>query len=238
MMRTFAHEFTHFLEKWSPMMYNDFQRLVFETLTEKGVNVDELIADKQRRSDGMDYAKASREVVAEAMVDILPDTDFARSIAEQNRTLFEKLLEKLKEFVHSLREHFGRMHPTGSTAANALKEQIGGTLRYMDSVVSAFDKIAIDAVEAYQRTVGNEVSSDGMEIKNSSIAKAEMIGEKEYGKEREEREKNVGRADRRDAEVHEGAPSQTGERSRVQEGVRGASEMDRGESSFVREGRG
>ena len=51
----------------------------------------------------MSYDKASREVVAEAMTDILPDSKFIQNLAEKNKNLFDKLLEQLKEFVNTLK---------------------------------------------------------------------------------------------------------------------------------------
>ena len=36
MLRTFSHEFTHFLEKYNPEWYNEFRKMVFETLTSRG----------------------------------------------------------------------------------------------------------------------------------------------------------------------------------------------------------
>ena len=76
MLRTFAHEFTHFLEKWNAQGYNEFREFVFRTLEEKGENVHDLIEEKQAldESGKMTYEQASREVVADAMMDILPDS--------------------------------------------------------------------------------------------------------------------------------------------------------------------
>ena len=36
MLRTFSHEFTHFLEKYNSVWYNDFRKVVFETLPSRG----------------------------------------------------------------------------------------------------------------------------------------------------------------------------------------------------------
>ncbi len=74
--KLFSHEFTHFLEKWNPLMYNEFRRVVFAELE-------------------------ARE-------------------------------------------------------ANALKEQIGGTVRYAENIVKMFDEMAVQAVENYQATVATE----------------------------------------------------------------------------------
>ena len=156
MLRTFAHEFTHFIENWNPIQYNELRKVVFDTLTQRGENVHDLIEDKQARNPGMDYDKASREVVAEAMTDILPDANFVQELAENHKTIFQKLLDKLKEFVENLRDYYNSIGHNRSREANALKEHVGDTVKYLDSIVQLFDNVAMQAVENYQQTVATE----------------------------------------------------------------------------------
>jgi hypothetical protein len=153
MLRTFAHEFTHFIEKWNPIQYNELRKVVFDTLTQRGENVNDLIEEKQAHNPGMSYDKASREVVAEAMTDILPDANFVQELAENHKTIFQKLLDQLKEFVDNLREYFNSLGMNPSREASALKEQVGETVKYLDSIVQLFDNVAVQAVENYQLTV-------------------------------------------------------------------------------------
>lgn len=150
MLRTFAHEFTHFIEKWNPVQYNEFRKVVFDTLRERGENVDDLVEAKQ--AAGLSYDMASREVVAEAMTDILPDSHFVQNLAEKHKSIFQKLMEKLKEFVESLRSYFDSLGKNRSREANALKEQVGETVRYVENIVKMFDQVAEQAVENYQLT--------------------------------------------------------------------------------------
>lgn len=150
MLRTFAHEFTHFIEKWNPVQYNEFRKVVFDTLRERGENVDDLVEAKQ--ATGLSYDMASREVVAEAMTDILPDSHFVQNLAEKHKSIFQKLMEKLKEFVEGLRSYFDSLGKNRSREANALKEQVGETVRYVENIVKMFDQVAEQAVENYQLT--------------------------------------------------------------------------------------
>lgn len=158
MLRTFAHEFTHFIEKWNPVQYNEFRRVVFDTLTERGENVHDLIEQKQAQDTTreMTYEQASREVVAEAMTDILPDANFVQALAEKHKSIFHKLLEKLHEFAENLRSYFNSIGYNRSKEANALKEQVGETVKYVDSIVKLFDNVAAQAVENYQQTVAED----------------------------------------------------------------------------------
>ena len=177
MLRTFSHEFTHFIEKWNPIWYNELRKVVFDTLTERGENVNDLIETKQAQSEGMTYDEASREVVAEAMTDILPDANFVEELATKHKTIFEKLLEKLKEFVADLKAYFNTIKQSPSAReAKALQEQIGESVKYVESIVKLFDKVAVEAVENYQMTVAiDEVA----ETKVEKVEKADPAAEKQ-----------------------------------------------------------
>ncbi len=168
MLRTFSHEFTHFIEKWNPVQYNEFRKVVFDTLRERGENVDDLVEAKQ--ATGLSYDMASREVVAEAMTDILPDTHFVQNLAEKHKSIFQKLMEKLKEFVEDLRSYFNSLGKNRSREANALKEQVGETVRYVENIVKMFDQVAEQAVENYQLTVAVDEVTGGITIEEKPVA--------------------------------------------------------------------
>lgn len=176
MLRTFAHEFTHFIEKWNPVQYNEFRKVVFDTLRERGENVDDLVEAKQ--ATGLSYDMASREVVAEAMTDILPDTHFVQNLAEKHKSIFQKLMEKLKEFVEDLRSYFNSLGKNRSREANALKEQVGETVRYVENIVKMFDQVSTQAVENYQLTVATEKTTEFAQEQNrENLEKGERYDE-------------------------------------------------------------
>ena len=208
MLRTFAHEFTHFIEKWNPIQYNEFRKTVFDTLTERGEDVDELITTKmaQDGSGEMTYDEASREVIAEAMTDILPDANFVEELATKHKTIFNKLLEKLKEFVSELKAYFNSLLNNRSREANALKEQVGESVKYVESIVKLFDKVAVEAVENYQLTVATETETENTD---GGIENAEQQTEAETDSEV--------RTDTTSAESNEGTLSKNGDGQRISE---------------------
>ncbi len=180
MLRTFSHEFTHFIEKWNPIWYNEFRKAVFAELTARGENVHDLIETKMSMNKGMTYEKASREVVAEAMTDILPDSHFVETLATNHKNIFEKLLAKLKEFLSDLKAYFNTIGHNRSREANALKEQVGEAVHYVESIVELFDKAALGAVENYQKTVAiDEVTESPAKIESTESIKAEKNAETE-----------------------------------------------------------
>jgi N12 class adenine-specific DNA methylase len=183
LLRTFSHEFTHFIEKWNPIQYNEFRRVVFDTMTQRGEDVNRLIELQQEKNPGMGYEAASREVVAEAMTDILPDSSFVQTLAEKHQNIFKKLLEKLKEFARNLREYFDSIGYNDDAGANALKENVDGAIKYVDSIVKLFDQVAVQAVENSQKTVAvdevviskNETTSNKNPNKATTVSKTESV---------------------------------------------------------------
>ena len=179
LLRTFSHEFTHFIEKWNPIQYNEFRRVVFDTMTQRGKDVNRLIELQQEKNPGMSYEAASREVVAEAMTDILPDSSFVQTLAQKHNNIFKKLLEKLKEFASNLREYFDSIGYNDDAGANALKEDVDGAIKYVDSIVKLFDQIAEQAVENSQATVATDEVVVSKKENSTSVSETESVSTSE-----------------------------------------------------------
>ena len=185
MVRSFSHEFTHFIEKYNSVWYNDFRKVVFETLTTRGENVNDLIEEKQAKNQGMTYDEASREVIAEAMTDILPDSHFVETLANKHKSVLEKLIEKLKDFLADVKAYFSSIGHNRSREANALKEQVDDAVRYVENIVKMFDEGAVNSVENYQMTVAFEEKAE--KIDSTVTKKAENISNKAENKTKAEK---------------------------------------------------
>ena len=169
MLRTYGHEFTHFIEKWNPEQYNDFRKAVFSTME----NPEDLIETRlaQDSTGNMTYDQASREVVAEAMTDILEDSQFLQQLAEKHTSVFETLRSKLKEFVENLKSYFKSLAKNGSREAKQLKKEVGDSISYLEGIVKQFDEIAVQAVENYQKTVAEDATVSKEENVDSDTKK-------------------------------------------------------------------
>ena len=189
MLRTFSHEFTHFVEKWNPIWYNEFRKVIFEELTARGENVLALIKAKQTK--GMTFEEASREVVAESMTDILPDSHFVENLANNHKNIFQKLLENLKAFLADIKAYFKSIVHNPSREANALKEQVGEALHYVERIVELFDKVAVEAVENYQSTVAFEEKAENIEPKAENKTKAEKTLFEKYNEVKQKYPNNI-----------------------------------------------
>ncbi|MBQ7099981.1 MAG: strawberry notch family protein, partial [Oscillospiraceae bacterium] len=157
MMRTFSHEFVHFVEKWNPTAYNDLREAVFAEMERNGSDPEALV-EIAMQEQGLTFDQASREVVAEALTDILPESQFVQTLAQKHKSLFDKLKERLEAFVSELKAHWKKLTGNNSREAVALKRQVGDALEYAEEIVQLFSRAAGEAVEAYQATVmGEEV---------------------------------------------------------------------------------
>lgn len=85
------------------------------------------------------------------MADILPDSHFVENLYQKNQNLFERVLNKLKEFVKNVREYFAHVNPNTKLEVAVLKENTESGMRYLEKIVEAFDKTAEAAAENYQQ---------------------------------------------------------------------------------------
>lgn len=163
MMRTFSHEFVHFVEKWNPTAYNDLREAVFAEMEKNGSDPEAQV-ELAMQEQGLTFDQASREVVAEALTDILPESQFVQTLANKHKSLFDKLKERLEAFVSELKAHWKKLTGNNSREAVALKRQVGDALEYAEEIVQMFSRAAGEAVEAYQATVATENVTQEVEI--------------------------------------------------------------------------
>ena len=221
MLRTFCHEFTHFGEKWAAEEYNILRTAVIEALeSNDGYDLDKRIREMQNADyearkaeyvrDGkseteaaelaeknkMSWDMASREVVAEAMTDVLPESDFIRSLYEKSPTLADKVKDALKKFLARIKQYFSSIDPNSSQEANALKTEMDGVVRYIDGIVEKFDAMALKAVENYQsatEAVGAEIDTDTESV-NPTQFSLRTWNKSEYVQKRDEAAKEIAKA--------------------------------------------
>lgn len=102
-LKTAAHELTHFIQDNSAQ-YEALKSFVVNKLThEEGVSFEDLVADKQRREPGLEYDEAVDEVVADACEMMLGDSTVVEQLAKENRSLAEKIRDWLREWVENLK---------------------------------------------------------------------------------------------------------------------------------------
>lgn len=158
-----SHEFTHFVEEFSPEKFYRFTEILFEAMG-TDVNVNELIAAKAAALKRQGYKELSAEelndlayseVVAEMMETALTDTDVMERISARLRQTDMSLWEKIKKFlqrlVDRLKEAYRGLNPDSSIAQLARD-----TIRSSEDALNAFADAASDAVVNYRLQDGQK----------------------------------------------------------------------------------
>ena len=161
-----SHEFTHFVEEFSPEKFHRFTEILFEAVG-TDVNVNELIAAKAAALKRQGYKELSAEelndlayseVVAEMMETALADTDVMERISarlqQTDMSLWEKIKKFLQGLVERLKEAYRGLNPDSSIAQLARD-----TIRSSEEALNAFADAASDAVVNYQLQDGENVSA-------------------------------------------------------------------------------
>lgn len=158
-----SHEFTHFVEEFSPEKFHRFTEILFEAVG-TDVNVNELIAAKAAALKRQGYKELSAEelndlayseVVAEMMETALTDTDVMERISarlqQTDMSLWDKIKKFLQGLVERLKEAYRGLNPDSSIAQLARD-----TIRSSEEALNAFADAASDAVVNYQLQDGRK----------------------------------------------------------------------------------
>lgn len=96
-------------------------------------------------ADGVSYDTASREVVAEAMVDMLEDSTFVEQLAKK-KTIFEKIVAKLKEFLENIKSYFAKIGGSNNIA-QAVKTEIDGVVKHFEELSHSLIKLQLQSLK-------------------------------------------------------------------------------------------
>ena len=99
-LKTAAHELTHYIQDRNPEGYRQLRDFVVEKLTtESGADLDTLVERKQagyeRAGEVLSYEAALDEVVADGCEMMLRDTKAVEELAKENRSLAQKIRDWL-----------------------------------------------------------------------------------------------------------------------------------------------
>ncbi len=111
MLRTVAHELTHFMAEAAEAEFKELQSFLVEKLSAwEGHSIQDLVDEKLAlsKSHGRDISteEALEEVVADGCEMMLRDSKAVQQLAEENRTLFEKVRDWMTRFFDALRKAF------------------------------------------------------------------------------------------------------------------------------------
>jgi len=167
MVFTFSHDFCHFIERWNPVGYNELRKTVFAEMRKNGNDPDLLVRAKM--DGGLSYEAASREVVAESLSELLPQSSFVETLYKEHKSIFDKLLEKLKQFVADIKAYFEKVnHNVYNRDAEAIMKNIDGAMKYSENIIKLFNNVAKEAVENYQKSFENNAQQEEIDTVETS----------------------------------------------------------------------
>ena len=137
-LKTAAHEITHYIKEGSPEQYEVLKNFVVSKLTrEKGISFDDLVADKQRREPGLSYEEAVDEVVADACELMLKDSKAVEQLARENRSLAERIRQWIRKWVRSLK--------AAMEGLTADRPESRAMMQYAQELQEIWDNALVDA---------------------------------------------------------------------------------------------
>ena len=138
-LKTAAHEITHYIKEGSPEQYEVLKNFVVEKLTrEKGLSIDDLVTDKQRREPGLSYEEAVDEVVADACEMMLKDSKAVEQLARESRSLAERIRQWIRKWVRSLK--------AAMEGLTADRPESRAMMQYAQELQEIWDNALVDAV--------------------------------------------------------------------------------------------
>lgn len=145
-LKTAAHEITHYIKEGSPEQYEVLKNFVVEKLTrEKGISFDDLVTDKQRREPGLSYEEAVDEVVADACEMMLKDSKAVEQLAQENRSLAERIRQWIRKWVRSLK--------AAMEGLTADRPESRAMMQYAQELQEIWDNALVDAARNGRGTV-------------------------------------------------------------------------------------
>lgn len=150
-LKTAAHEITHYIKEGSQEQYEVLKNFVVEKLTrEKGISFDDLVTDKQLREPGLSYEEdvdeeAVDEVVADACEMMLKDSKAVEQLARENRSLAERIRQWIRKWVRSLK--------AAMDGLTADRPESRAMMQYAQELQEIWDNALVDAVRNGRGTV-------------------------------------------------------------------------------------
>lgn len=163
-----AHEITHRMQDLSPAAYREFRKAALEYRMQKnGADteaewVDTYIEIAEQDGVTLTQDEAMDEIAADFAGEMLDNIDLFERFTKENRTVAQKLLDSLKDFIAKVKSIF-----TGKARDNAAQEAYGKSFGELEAVAqkwqTAFDAAAKRAIINTEKTFteGAEYEREG-----------------------------------------------------------------------------
>lgn len=165
-----AHEITHRMQDLSPAEYRKFRQAALEyKMQEAGADTEAEIVEKYMaaaESEGVTLTRdgVMDELAADFAGDMLDDAELFAKFSKENRTVAQKLLDSLKEFLSKVKSLF-----TGKYRDMAAQEAYGKNYAELEDLAKQW-QAAFDAAERQAEKA--KTAADGKNVKPQFSLKA------------------------------------------------------------------
>ena len=155
LVRTAAHELTHYIQDYAEERYQELQEFLMDYLAEwKGKDLGQLVAEKMQRdrTGKLTPEEALDEVVADGCEMMLRRTKVMQAMAEQKPGLFQAVKEWMQEWIQAVKEAFlgvSEVHDEARAVAQMETERL-------EKLVELWDKGLMEASERAAKSPARE----------------------------------------------------------------------------------
>lgn len=162
MLRTVAHELTHFMAETAETEFKELQRFLVEKLSAwEGHSIQDLVDEKMAVAEANGHpitaAEALEEVVADGCEMMLRDSKAIRQLAEENRTLFEKVRDWMARFFESLKKAFEGVEAVHPESIHMMENYAEELQKLWDEAFTAAVKNAKESGQKNSAPAGADV---------------------------------------------------------------------------------
>nr|DAI05183.1 MAG TPA: Macoilin family [Caudoviricetes sp.] len=162
MLRTVSHELTHYMAEAAPTEFSALQDFMVQRLSQwEGHSIQDLAEGKMATAEQAGHPITAQEALEEVVADgcemMLRDSKAVQQLAEENRTLFEKVRDWMKKFFESLRKAFEGVEAVHPESIHMMENYAGEMQRLWDEAFTAAVKNAKESGQKNSAHVGADV---------------------------------------------------------------------------------
>lgn len=147
MLRTVSHELTHYMAEAASTEFSALQDFMVQRLSQwEGHSIQDLVEGKMATAEQAGHPITAQEALEEVVADgcemMLRDSKAVQQLAEENRTLFEKVRDWMKKFFESLRKAFEGVEAVHPESIHMMENYAGELQKLWDEAFTAAVKNA------------------------------------------------------------------------------------------------
>ncbi|MBQ9721370.1 MAG: hypothetical protein IJV64_11860, partial [Oscillospiraceae bacterium] len=144
-LRTAAHELTHFIQSWSPAQYKRLRSFLLDYYYGEGQDtVKGLVQEQLEKNTTLSEAEAMDEVIADASEAMMGDGDAVKAMAEEHPRLFAKVKGWLDNWSKAITKAWRGITGAHSRAATMLQKSAEAFKNYQRMWYEALEDASVN----------------------------------------------------------------------------------------------